>query len=165
MTVLISFLIFIIATIFHVLFWRIGRIQSHMKPLLLVYTLIPLSLLGTCFSISWPITVEEKVLLFGLTMAFSAAYVLTFPAFQAIAPTLKICYLLGKNSAGLSLAEISHEFPSSSLVNDRLDDLLKDGMITVSEAGQLNLSRKGKLLAGVFSIYRHRILSLPEGEG
>lgn len=106
----------------------------------------------------------EGVLACALYLALAAAYVQTYPAFQAISPSLKIVYHIGQSTTGMRTGEIQQVFPKTSLVADRLDDLLAEGLVTAKSNGDYQLSGKGKTLAYAFKFYR-KFLGLSEGEG
>ncbi|MBF0441916.1 MAG: hypothetical protein HQK54_08440 [Oligoflexales bacterium] len=98
-------------------------------------------------------------------LAFSFAYIQTYPAVQAYSPSLRIISLIGSSKNGLSKDEIvKGAFNLGSDCMERFEDLLTENFIMINEGNKLILSKKGALLAAVFFRYR-RFLGLSTGEG
>ncbi|MCK7521163.1 MAG: hypothetical protein MZV64_27500 [Ignavibacteriales bacterium] len=87
---------------------------------------------------------------------------MTYPAIYAVAPTLKIVYILKSSPDGLSEDEISLEFNQNNLVDSRIEDLIVENFAFVKNE-KLCLTPKGRLLAGVFYWFR-KIYGLKMGK-
>ena len=158
-----SFLIFFMVLFFHILIWRILKPKKHITSLLLVFIIIPFLFLGCLLKIFFN-TIDEFLLVILLHFALSFVYIQTYPAIQAWSPSLFITFLLGQSNKAFSIKEISEQIGEDSLVNDRVEDLQKEGLIVISQDSLIFLTRKGYFLANIFILYR-KILGLEEGKG
>ena len=161
--------IFLLVLTIHIITWNRLRPKNDMNFLFFMFLVLPAIsfLLIPLFSLKLFLSYPEKILavyLPGCLLYFSlaCAYIQTYPAFQADAPSLKIMRLIHK-SGTLTGDKIINSFSLENLVQDRVDDLVKDGFISV-ENGKYYLKPKGKLLAIVFYHYR-KLYGLNFGEG
>ena len=99
-----------------------------------------------------------------LYLAMAAAYVQSYPAFQADIPTFKILLLINEEAGkALSTEKILSKLALGNLFGDKLDDLIQEGLVAEKE-GKLFLGQGGVLLVRIFSRYR-QILGLQTGTG
>ncbi|MFA5160859.1 MAG: hypothetical protein WC421_01310 [Elusimicrobiales bacterium] len=91
----------------------------------------------------------------GLCAASMAlAYIITYSAVEADSPTLVIALAIrAAGGAGLSPEEIFAGFDDGRLIAPRLGDLVSD-KLAVIENGRYRITRRGRLLAGIFTAYR-----------
>lgn len=94
----------------------------------------------------------------------SLVYIMSYPAVQAECPTLKIVLSVADSMPnGMTIEDVGDIFSEDALLNERVEDLIRDGLIFLNE-DKCVLSCKGYLLAAFFSGYRG-LLGLPAGEG
>lgn len=150
-----SVVFFVFAFILQLLVLRIFNPKKVIHSLFFIFfVIVPLLIiLYTVFNF--------KILL--LYYLIAAAYIQTFPAIQADSPSLKIIDLIGNSKDGLKKEEIINAFLEESLREERLRDLINEGLI-VKKNEELILTKKGKFLAKTFILYR-KILGLKRGAG
>jgi hypothetical protein len=131
-----GFLAFAVCLLVHVLRWRIAPPRSHIRALFEVFFVAP-SLLALLVAVvsdiapgvgfSSALDVAAALL---LHWALSAAYVQSYPAAQAMAPSLEIAYAVRRSMPhGLSRAELLAQLDSGALVRDRVEDLVTDRLV------------------------------------
>lgn len=99
-----------------------------------------------------------------LYFSLSCAYIQTYPAARANAPSLQIVYFVYKSGEkGLSQEEITNKFNLNNLVYERVEDLIKENFI-YQQDNSILLTRKGEILANIFRIYR-KLYGLEFGQG
>lgn len=96
--------------------------------------------------------------------ALSSAYIMTYPPIQAGCPSLKIMLAVSSSlSEGMTSEEINQLFPEDTLFTERIEDLEKEGLITL-KYDVWGITFTGRLLSKFFAAYRN-LLKLPIGEG
>lgn len=154
---------FLIVFILHIFLWRLLKPRRHMRAVFLHFLLLPaLFWVGIYFAafedfFSWACACL-------LYFSLAAAYVQTYPAFQAISPSLKIVYFIGSSPDGMSIADIEKLFPREALIEDRFKDLVAEGFVKISPEGSIIFLSKGQALAQPFVMFR-KFLGLAEGKG
>lgn len=99
-----------------------------------------------------------------LYVSLSVAYVQTYPAVQALSPSLRILLFVGDAaSRGLSEEELLVRFNRKQLLEDRIQDLIKGGFVRES-TGQLEITPKGSLLLFP-GLFLRKLLGLTAGRG
>lgn len=158
-----GFTAFLNIFVLHVLIWRIKKPSAQIVSLFGLFLLFPaiifLILLISFFS-------EKELILssFLLYFALACAYIQTYPAAQANAPSLEIVYFLFKaGGEGLSEKEIIEKFDNQILVFNRMDDLFKENFVFQKE-NKIFLTKKGAVFINIFRFYR-KILGLKAGQG
>jgi hypothetical protein len=152
----------------HVVVWRLARPKQQILALMVIFYFIPvafallywlLALQTVSPDIFWPALI--------LYIALAGVYIQVYPAFQANCPTLFIVNFIGKHKEGVGLEEIQSIIDKVGLtkLDDRVNDLVNDDLISVRENGSINLTNKGKFLSMLFVLYRQKLLGLTEGEG
>ncbi len=140
------------------LLWRPFKIKKQMLWLFVIFLFVPI------VSIAWLRDQADLAAGAFLALCISAAYVQTFPAAQARSPSLVILNLIaGGGPDGMAREELLSRMSASGLLEDRIQDLGNDGLIS-TEDGKVRLRGPGRLLAAVFFYYR-RVLNLPRGMG
>jgi len=171
---LLGTLSFLCSFAFHVGLWRSGTTATRtMGRLFTIFLGIPalsfagVFAMGQLFGSESPGLVGNPfAMLHGFVWhgALAAVYLMTYPAIQAESPSLVVLRAIADAMpAGLDWQEIAATFHPDALVNDRLADLLTDGLVC-QQGGQYQLTAKGGFLATIFAAYR-RVLGLPCGEG
>jgi len=164
---------FLLAMLLHAVRWRIPLSARTTAGLFATFVAWPAAAYLVLFGLghalqspgSWFVRAPFHLLfVYVWHLALSAVYIMTYPAIQAESPSLVMMLAVAaKMPEGADMEDICQAFPPQSLLRDRLDDLLADGLLQDSGAGYV-LSWKGQLLAAVFTNYR-RLLGLPMGEG
>jgi hypothetical protein len=137
----------------HVLVWRLGKVRKQMLWLFLIFVGLPLFAFA-----AFP----DQALAIFLTLCFSTAYVQMYPAAQAQSPSLVFLLFIHAHP-GRARDELMKTFVSSRLLDDRIADLHRDGLIT-GETGQLRLRPFGRLLVKFYARFR-TLMKLKRGQG
>lgn len=164
-SVALPFAAFLAALAVHAIIWRIRLPRSRAAALIAVFAVTPAVSYGALALRGLPcgtaLGAAELAAAGLLYAALSAAYIMSYPAFEAISPTLAIALMLGR-SGGLTKEELSRSI-GGELLGPRIKDLSDSGLITISN-GSYGLTAKGRLLSGFFTGFR-AFLGLPEGDG
>jgi hypothetical protein len=120
----------------HVVLWRVARPRSDMRALLAIFFVAPSAVAGLVAvagavapgaGFADGLQVAAALL---LHWALSAAYVQSYPAAQAMAPSLEIAYAVRRSMPqGLSREELLARLDTGALVQDRLEDLVADRLV------------------------------------
>jgi hypothetical protein len=120
----------------HVALWRLARPRSDMRALFGIFFVVPsaVALLVAAAGALAPraglpdaLDVAAALL---LHWALSSAYVQTYPAVQAVAPSLEIAYAVRRSMpGGLSRDELVARLNTRALVQDRVEDLVADRLV------------------------------------
>lgn len=158
---------FFIILVLHVIFWRIEKPKNEIGTLFLLFIILPLLLTGIILLSNNFINFADNNVIFGtflLYFSLSCAYIQTYPAARANAPSLQIIYFIHKSGKkGLSEEEITGKFNLQNLVYERIEDLLEENFVH-QEENKILLTNKGKILANIFCFYR-KLYGLNFGEG
>ena len=97
---------------------------------------------------------EEAFAAYLLIFGLSGVYISSYPAFQAVSPSLQILHLFKNHAAGgLSRAEIFQGFDQSSIVSARVQDLADSNLIKRNGEGFV-LTLRGRAVIGLYALYR-----------
>lgn len=156
-TLLLSALVFI-----QILIWRLFLPKKQILVLFLLFLGVPGLLIILSFLLP---DIFNNVAANLLALSVGVVYVQSFPGIQAISPSLELIFAIKNRTAqgGAELNQVYAEVLSDNLLNERVEDLIRDGLAHKKE-GRLQLSRAGLVLAKTFFWYR-RVLGLPRGEG
>ena len=154
----IAFVVFALAGALHVVVWRLS---SSTPSGLTLIVLLTAAVLGQCVLAAlmwnaWP----EIVVVGALALQFAACYVISYPAMQAHSPSLEIARHLAA-AGGITRAQLYGRLSEASLVRERIDDLLSDGLASQCD-GRLQCTARGTLLARVFGSWK-TLLGEPKG--
>lgn len=159
-----AILFFLTCLFLHACVWRLRLPRNRPAALFFIFVLVP-SALSIFLSVLMPsVPIEAWALLLFLDFSLSSAYILSYPAVEAVSPTLVIALQLceaGEN--GVARAELADFFKSDNVFRPRINDLIDSGLVNERD-GLISLTSKGKTLAGFFILYR-RALGLPPGRG
>jgi hypothetical protein len=130
----------------HVVLWRLARPRSDMRALFTIFLIAPsaVALLLAAAAAVAPgaglpdgLDVAAALLLHG---ALSSAYIQSYPAAQAMAPSLEIAYAVRRSMPrGLSRAELLARLNTRALVQERVEDLVADRLVRL-EGGRYVLT-------------------------
>jgi len=98
-----------------------------------------------------------------LHFALSAAYILSYPAVEAISPTLAIALFLGNSKTAPRYEDLALLFPDESILTPRIMDLIESNLVR-REDETLSLTFKGRALVNFFILFRS-FIGLKEGRG
>lgn len=166
-----GFLLFLACLCIHILVWHIKYPQNRAWALTLLFFILPaiaavlyaaLTFFGLLPHIL-PFTLSGAAAVFLLHYSLSSAYIMTYPALEAISPSLVLVLLIGRSREGFSKKDLSGFFDNAIILSPRIADLHEMNLISERE-GSLYLNRKGRLLIYFFVIYRS-FLGLPAGRG
>lgn len=160
-----AFLLFAAVFALHVLAWRSLRPRRQIRALALLFG--PLGAGGGILALTaWsgrpPAEALHAALLYTL---LAGAYILSYPAMQAQAPSLEMVKRIGRaGPRGLTYDELRRSFAHEDLVGCRWEDLLTEGLIRPDGAGGYRISPFAKTVLHTMRLLR-AALGLPEGEG
>jgi len=162
-------LLFLLCVFIHAALWRVRFPANRTAALFIIFVLLPF-IAGALYAllasrgILWPPGLEKGEWLAAglLQLAFASAYILTYPAFEALSPSLVIVLLAG-DSGGVAVKDLSGFFSGEALFAPRIKDLL-DSRLARERGGVLFITAKGRLLA-VFFVFMRSFLGLPKGGG
>jgi hypothetical protein len=158
-----AILLFLLAFVIHIIIWRIKQ------PSATAQTLIVVMCGGICGGAGalWfggqffpalqpmlPDTLGNWLQPVVTALSAAAVYVMTYPALEVESPTLVMIDLLaGSEPNGLSRDDLYGRLDDSFLVTPRLDDLLREGLMT-EIAGRCRLTARGRKLSQIFQAWR-----------
>jgi len=167
LSLILGIISFITVLVLHIIIWRIKKPKNEIGVLFLLFLFVPLLLISFILFINFFKNFTNNNLLFStflLYFSLSCAYIQTYPAARANAPSLQIVYFIYKSGKkGLSEEEIINNFNINNLVHDRVDDLIKENFVYQRD-NIILLTKKGRLLANTFTIYR-KLYALEPGQG
>lgn len=154
--------LFLFCLTLHVLIWR-GQRPRHQAVALALIFLIPLALLlGFASKLQGRLPGIDLAAIALLHLSLTSAYVQTYPAIQAMSPTLLILLIVQKKIfRGATEAEIASSFKRERLFGDRVQDLLAAGLVRKSKRG-LEITLQGSLLVTPL-VFLRGLLGLPPG--
>jgi hypothetical protein len=156
----IALVLFALACVLHVVVWRLSSFTPSGLTLIVLLTAAVLvqGALAGFTNASWP----SIVVVTALALQFAACYAISYPAMQAHSPSLEIArHLAAAGSGGMTRAELYARLSEASLVRERIDDLVSDGLAS-DQAGRLQCTVRGALLARVFGGWK-ALLREPKG--
>ncbi|MDA8077500.1 MAG: hypothetical protein M0Z79_01045 [Nitrospiraceae bacterium] len=158
-------LFFVSSLLLHVVIWRVRVPRHDALGLFLIFSVVPAVLLATLRAVNLApvggISVAHMLLLHA---ALSVFYISSYPAAQAISPSLDILLLIG-SSANLRMTreEILANYDETVLVKARIDDLGRSALAS-RRGDTFRLTMAGRAVVRFFAIYRS-MLGLPAGQG
>lgn len=167
LSLMLGIVIFIAVLVLHIMIWRIKKPKNEMIFLLFLFVILPFLVFIFLFLVNIFKNFTDNNLLFSVFLLYfslSCAYIQTYPAARANAPSLQIVYFIyksGKN--GLSEEEIINKFNLNNLVYERVEDLIKENFVRQQD-NTILLTKKGKVLADIFWLYR-KLYGLEFGQG
>jgi hypothetical protein len=122
----------------HVVLWRVARPRSDMRGLFSIFLVVPtavalliLAARAVVPEAGMPDGLQVAAVLL-LHLALSSAYIQSYPAAQAMAPSLEIAYAVRRSMPrGLSREELLARLNTGALVQERVEDLVADRLVRV----------------------------------
>ena len=170
-----GFLLFFVSLGIHIVIWRWRRPLNDALALVFIFFALPVAciLFAIVFRISgmpfcavlrnvfMPANLASGIF---LHLSLSAAYIMSYPASQAVCPSLTILLVVGRAMPrGCTQEEIQRHFSNSFLLDTRFQDLI-DAKLAKEVNGSLTLTSRGIAMTRFFVFYR-RLLGLPIGDG
>lgn len=161
--------VFLVSLLIHVLVWNLRYPKNRPQALFVIFLILPalifFALLAAAGAEGLPfeMTLLDWLAALLLHYSLSSAYILSYPAVEAISPSLAITLLVGGSPKGLRQSDLSAMFKNDILLGPRINDLLQTGLAK-EESGWLTLTPKARVLIGFFVLFR-RFLGLPTGKG
>lgn len=169
---LIGISIFFLCLFLHISVWRLGRPRRRVVVLFLLFILLPLFAIIGYMGLEWlgflqpviPFTPAEWLAIYLFHLAFSSAYILSYPAIEAVSPSLAILSMIGDSGPhGLLHGYLLHVFDDEIVLEPRIQDLIEAGLIVESD-GYLRMAPRGIAFVKCFILLR-QLLGLPIGKG
>ena len=109
-------------------------------------------------------TLGEWSAIYLLQFALSFAYILSYPAIEAVSPSLAISLMVGdSNPQGMLHEDLLHVFDEEIVLKPRIQDLIEAGLI-IETNGYFTVTSRGITFVRCFILLR-RLLGLPIGKG
>jgi len=87
-------------------------------------------------------------------MAIVGCYIASYPAIQANSPTFQIAKLIAESgNKGITQSYLYEQLNTSTLVADRIRDLIKDKLAD-NISGTMLITRRGRKVARIFILWR-----------
>lgn len=170
-----GFLLFFISLCIHIVIWRWRRPLNDALALLFIFSALPgaciflaivLRMSGMPFcsvlrNVFMPVHLASGIF---LHLSLSAAYIMSYPASQAVSPSLIIILIIARAMPrGCTQEEIQSHLDNRTLLDTRFQDLI-DAKLAKETNGMLTLTARGIAITRFFTCYR-RLLRLPIGDG
>jgi hypothetical protein len=154
---------FLISLAVHVALWRL-RSGCGLR-LLITILAAPAAVLLLLPALGGPWSAVDSLAAALLHAALASAYLQTYPAVQAMSPSLRIVLLLERaGPAGMTFVELLDGLGRESLLGERIRDLLDAGMVRETPEGALKLELRARMLLAPITAVR-RVLGLAPGKG
>lgn len=163
---LVSFLLFSFSFSLHIMIWRWWRPRYRILILFFLFFILPLVFLKAdgIRGVPHPLEYASVFAIMLLHIALSCAYIQTYPAAEAVSPSLEILIQVHKAMPrGLSQEQILRQLNTHQLFDARIQDLVTAGLIKNSKS-ILEPTFLGYAIVLPFLLFR-KILALPAGEG
>jgi len=170
--ILVSGILLFIGSLFiHAFLWRIRFPRRPAVTLFFIFFILP--------ALAWSLYLFLVLLRFlpaGYVPAFinvvailllhyslSSAYILSYPAVEAISPSLAIALFMGERGYEATYDELVALFPDESILMPRVKDLINSKCVTLNNE-TLTLRLRGRVLLGFFIAFRS-FIGLKQGRG
>jgi len=166
-----SISVFLLCLLIHVLLWRVRLPRHRALWLFLVFFFLPpiIWFLHSflVFVLDLPARYALRVLdgavVLLLHYALSSAYILSYPAVEALSPTLVIALFLARSNAESDFEDLAGLFPDESILMPRIMDLIESNLVRLDN-DTLSLTLRGRILVNFFTIFRS-FIGLKQGRG
>src|SRR3972149_9401835 len=165
-------IIFVICLVLHIVIWRWWHPKRRVIALFLLFIILPLLFIIGYVGLE-RLVVVPSVLSFTMAgwlsvylfhFALASAYILSYPAIEAVSPSLAISLMVGdSNLHGVVHEDLLHVFDDEIVLEPRIQDLIEAGLIIESN-GYFMGTHRGAKFVRCFMLLR-RLLGLPIGKG
>lgn len=152
--------LFLSSIALHVAIWRLKG-PGTITALFIIFFIWPA--LAVILAALFGAALLALCAIFLLHFSLASAYILSYPVFQAISPSLLMVLMIGSSSIGKDRQEIKRRLNETGLFSARLADLERNGLARQKD-GFYALTFKGKALVRSLKALR-AILGLPMGRG
>lgn len=159
-------LVFLACVAVHIAVWRCCMPKGRIRALCLIFLGLPPALgeVALFSGILSGVALDERFGFYLLSYSLSFAYILSYPAVEAISPTLAISLAIGEaGPGGISVSGLTSIFNDNRLLQPRVKDLLDAGLIKRSD-GVLRITPRGVIFLKPFIILR-RFVRPGQGRG
>lgn len=164
-----GFSIFLICLLTHILIWRLKRPLRDALILFVIFIFIPMAALISLIFLRKVVgfinlsSIEIIMILF-FHLSLSAVYIASYPAVQAISPSLDILLvIISSKSKKMTGEDLLKNYNDTELVAARVNDLTASVLVSQKD-DCFELTHIGKIIIVLFILYR-KILGLPIGKG
>lgn len=151
----------------HIIIWRIRIPQNDALYLIIILLALPMAVFLPSLAAIAPLKgfqsheVFEAIL---LHVSFSLVYIASYPAAQAISPSLEILLIVQTSpERKMNLEEIIRRYSDTKLVVSRVEDLVSYSLIH-QKGDSFELKPLARIFLMPFIAYR-KLLGLPVGKG
>ncbi len=166
-------LIFFICLCLHIAVWRWRYPKKHIIALFLIFIMFPLAFVIGYIGLGAFGFLPDNIIFFStadwlaiylLNFVLSLSYILSYPAIEAVSPSLAILLIVGdSNPNGAVRDDLLHVFDDEVVLEPRLKDLIEAGFIAESN-GFFMVTHRGVTFVRCFMLLRS-LLGLPIGKG
>jgi membrane-bound metal-dependent hydrolase YbcI (DUF457 family) len=170
-----GFASFFICLLLHVALWRWRYPQNRPVALVLIFIILPPALalgylgmerLGPLPGVEGitSLSITDWSAIYLLHFALSTSYILSYPAAEAVSPSLMILLMIGDSkSSGLLYEDMLQYFDDGNLLQPRIKDLIEAGWIVESE-GSCRVTSRGIIILSFYMLL-YRLLGMSRGRG
>lgn len=170
-----GFLIFFVCLLLHIAVWRWRYPKNRPAALVLIFIALPIALASVCFGLKGlgllsgagniaGLSLSDFLAVYLLHFALSTSYILSYPAVEAVSPSLMILLMIGDSrSSGLQYNDMLHCFDDGDLLQPRIQDLIDAGWIAES-GNSFSVTYRGFIIL-LFYMFMHRLLGVTRGKG
>lgn len=168
---IVSLLTVLTAFVIHLAIWKLRLPKLQTRMILLIFfgmlcvTILTLPYLAAAaqeLGISLSLRLAGYLHIAGFVISLTLAYMITYSAVEVDSPSLVMALAISKaGPGGLSDAEFQAMMNNALLVEPRIRDMLRDGLIR-RDGEVYRLTRKGERMARLFAAHR---LLLGAGKG
>jgi hypothetical protein len=162
-TILTALLAFTTCLAVHIAWWRVRRPCHDVAAVIALFLtppvlLVPLAAALARAGVALPFGLEGGAVVAAglLDVALACAYIQSYPAAQAVSPSLDLILAVGSAAAGLSREDILARWNSGGLVQSRIEDLEANAFIE-RQGDRFALTPIGRGLARFFAGYRRAL--------
>jgi hypothetical protein len=162
-------LIFAVCLAVHIGIWRIKIPNNDALILFIIFLIIPsaviIILMGLkMFYCLLPVSPLGLLFILLLHLSLSLVYVSSYPAAQAISPSLDILMVIAAaETKRMTEEEVVRHYNDNVLVSARINDL-RTSILLAQRGDNFEVTKVGKTIIRLFILYR-KIIGLPAGEG
>lgn len=160
---IVSILAVMSALLIHYAVWKIRVPQKQTRAILLIFfsvlggIILNLPVIAARFpllSLELPLHPTTYLHVIGFVTAAALSYMITYTVIEVDSPSLVMALAISKaGEVGLPEAEFNAMMNDSLLVEPRIKDMLRDGLIT-QDGNVYHLTAKGRRMAGIFVLHR-----------
>jgi hypothetical protein len=144
----------------HIIIWRWRSPENYLLALLAVFLIVPGALVALLVYVGHfhytpgYFSVLDLTSVFFFHLSLVSAYILTYPAIQAICPSMSMLLIINASMPqGATHEKLKSSFNIEGLLHPRLRDLA-DNRFVVESDGSFSITKRGVFILGFFMILR-----------